>query len=241
MTSAERNRKAVDLRPAQSCPPVGQSLENLRGRGQRLGTIAPMARFRQRGMGKPSIRRLGPRLALLAYFVAAFGFPVPTAPSKDRRHPFPCQDHVCGCCNAEDCWHHCCCFSHAEHLAWAHAHQVEALAPTESASACPPTAHGCCHHHAGAADRDPSQSAQPDSHATRHGTPGFRWVARITAFRCHALSPFWVSASPALPSFPEPMSPLVLPPSDSLVSEDVFPTALDQSPPVPPPRPTLAS
>lgn len=38
---------------------------------------------------------------------------------KNRRVPFPCMDRPCGCLNADDCWHHCCCFSPAEHVAWA--------------------------------------------------------------------------------------------------------------------------
>ena len=209
-----------------------------------------MAWFRQRAIRKPSIRWLGPRLALLSYFVAAFGFPLPTAPTKDHSRPFPCQDHVCGCHNAEDCWHHCCCFSHAEHLAWAHDHHMEPPTHAESASAvepasdppsCTTAAKGCCHHHAGAAACGSSPPTQTGSHAPENAKAGFRWVAGISAFRCHGLSPFWVSASPALPSFPEPMSPPELPPSDSLACGDVFPTALDHPPPVPPPRPNQAS
>src|SRR5579871_2100545 len=169
-----------------------------------------MAWFRQRAIWKPSLCWLGPRLALLSYFVAAFGFPLPTAPTKDHSHPFPCQDHVCGCCNADDCWRHCCCFSHAEHLAWAHDHHVEPpadaelVSSVEPASGCPPNATGCCHHHAGAAAHAPSQPVQPGGQAPPHGKSGIRWVAGISAFRCHGLSPFWVSASPALPLFPEP-------------------------------------
>src|SRR5437016_1785557 len=70
-------------------------------------------------------RRITAGLALAAYLVATIGFPIPAPAGKDRSAPFPCQDHACGCRSAEQCWQHCCCFSHAEKLAWAQTNGVE--------------------------------------------------------------------------------------------------------------------
>jgi hypothetical protein len=87
-------------------------------------------RFR-RG-GRP--RKLRPRRALVAallianQFLLASGLPLPVAaagPKKDISKPFPCMNRPCGCLNADQCWHSCCCFTMREKLAWAKAHGVE--------------------------------------------------------------------------------------------------------------------
>src|ERR1700682_5343566 len=72
-------------------------------------------------------RRLRPAitaLALMAYLATLWGYPV--APIQNTSGiPFPCQGHHCGCQSAEQCWKHCCCYTHTERLAWAQQHGVE--------------------------------------------------------------------------------------------------------------------
>jgi len=59
---------------------------------------------------------------LIGHMVSSFGVPVfitRTGGHKDLRVPFPCMYRPCGCRNAQDCWHNCCCLSLAERIAWA--------------------------------------------------------------------------------------------------------------------------
>jgi hypothetical protein len=56
-------------------------------------------------------RRLVVGAVLLAYLVAATGFPTPAAASRNDGEAFPCQGHRCGCQSAEQCRRQCCCFS----------------------------------------------------------------------------------------------------------------------------------
>lgn len=73
----------------------------------------------------PQIRRRACALTFLgAYLVAATGVPVAVPVAVDRSTPFPCQHHRCGCASADQCWDQCCCFTHAEKLAWARQHGV---------------------------------------------------------------------------------------------------------------------
>src|SRR5262249_15950818 len=70
--------------------------------------------------------KIAAAVLVLAQVGATIGFPLPPAHSaKDQSQPFPCQDHLCGCHNAEECWRDCCCYSPEEKLAWARAHGVE--------------------------------------------------------------------------------------------------------------------
>ena len=60
-------------------------------------------------------------VALASYLTAALGLPVlePLTASEALGQLYPCQNHHCGCLNAEQCWTHCCCFTPEEKLAWA--------------------------------------------------------------------------------------------------------------------------
>lgn len=69
-------------------------------------------------------RRFVVGMALVAYLTTIVGLPLPAASRSSGGVPFPCQDHVCGCISAEQCWDHCCCFTSHEKLAWAHEHNV---------------------------------------------------------------------------------------------------------------------
>src|SRR5262245_41643169 len=74
-------------------------------------------------------------LALIAYLIGAVGVPMPVRAQKASATPFPCQNHICGCTTAEQCWRHCCCFSPEEKLAWARTHQVEPPAHEQETAA----------------------------------------------------------------------------------------------------------
>jgi hypothetical protein len=75
-------------------------------------------------------------------FVIASGLPLPAvaaaigeAAKKDLSKPFPCMNRPCGCQNADQCWHSCCCFTMRERLAWAEANGIEPPAFLREAAA----------------------------------------------------------------------------------------------------------
>jgi hypothetical protein len=75
----------------------------------------------------PLIRRLLVFTSLAAFVSACVGVPLVSphqGPQKDRSLPFPCQDSVCGCMSAEQCWKSCCCQNDREKVAWAKKHRV---------------------------------------------------------------------------------------------------------------------
>lgn len=92
------------------------------------------------GRAKRSRRRRAfiAALVIANQFLIASGLPLPLAaagPKKDLSKPFPCMDRPCGCLNADQCWHSCCCFTMREKLAWAIAHHVEPPAFVREAAA----------------------------------------------------------------------------------------------------------
>ncbi len=75
----------------------------------------------------PFTRRLIVFISLAAFISACVGVPlaIPNqAPQKDLSAPFPCQDSICGCMSATQCWKSCCCRSNREKIAWAKKHGV---------------------------------------------------------------------------------------------------------------------
>lgn len=63
-------------------------------------------------------------VTLTAISLCSMGIPVVPLATKDLSTPFPCQNHPCGCHDAEYCWRYCGCHTVAEKLAWARAHNV---------------------------------------------------------------------------------------------------------------------
>jgi hypothetical protein len=218
---------------------------------------------RWRTFWRPLRSRLPAGLALVAYLVAAVGFPLPAAPRKDSGQPFPCQDHPCGCQTAEQCWRHCCCFTPEEHWAWAEAHHVTPppyavrpaargwhtarlgnqaggqTEPSSDASCCAHAAKGCCHdapRHASCCHSDPGvdTSRPPSDRPASRG--GWRWAVGVDALHCQGISTLWVAGGAALP--PEP--PFVWghwpAPVGWLAPSDDLPVFLPAGPPAPPPR-----
>jgi hypothetical protein len=172
-----------------------------------------MFRHRRKYLRHLLTHRLPAALLLVAYLVALFGVPVPVSAGKDRRNPFPCQDHACGCRNADDCWRHCCCFSLEERLAWARSQGVEPPAYVHQAAAqgwCSvrlrdqaegKAPHGCTHcSHCDESPAHETQSPKPccaGNRAGRHATG--HWGLSFCALRCQGLHSWWASTLSVVP------------------------------------------
>lgn len=158
-------------------------------------------------------RCLAPLLAL-AYVLAMVGAPWPTSSASRDAAPFPCQGHRCGCLSAEQCWAHCCCFTPEQRLAWAAANGVEppaelvAAVPDDAVSGTdedehlaadehprpgvdPPSAHSCCHKHAGACARPASLDPMKGKKTGGHG---------FQTFKCHGISTLWMTTGAVAPT-----------------------------------------
>lgn len=182
------------------------------------------ARRRLKPLFKHACRLLLCGLVLAGYLTAVVGLPLPIRPIKDSRRPFPCQSHSCGCLNAEQCWQHCCCYSHEEKVAWASAHDVPPPAPevelgwrtprqgepeapvTDGSNSlcarpcCQTSGAGCAHE---SRDRDASSANEPAAEASCAGcsTPpaDSGCIVGIQALQCRGLETLWVSSGAVLP------------------------------------------
>jgi hypothetical protein len=153
--------------------------------------------------------------ALVAYLIAVVGVPVPASLRKQRDEAYPCQHHACGCMSASECWDHCCCYSHAEKLAWARKHNVEPPAKVVVAAALEADdddhAHGasrsCCAEHT-ACDEHPRE-AHPAaachdhtacaSHADADEDAASPLVAAIKTPQCRGLGELWCISGAVTP------------------------------------------
>lgn len=184
-------------------------------------------------------RRLLAGVVLLAYLGAIFGFPAPAAQATDQSQPYPCQGHLCGCRNADDCWRHCCCHTPSERLQWAQAHHVEP--PAALAADCgwrserlrdqqttkSEPESSCC-----------SACSEPAPRKSCGSSPSPKGVKLgMSAFRCRGLSTIWVSAGVVLPPPAKASWHLQpAPPLDCLLLPEALPIAVALLPPDPPPR-----
>lgn len=220
-----------------------------------LGTLTfTMPRPRRNGFWRSLPRRLGTGLVLFAYLATVIGFPVAAAPPKKGGQPFPCQDHLCGCQSAEECWRHCCCFTPQERWAWARAHHVQpppyaekpgnpAPDPDEGVAEAHP-AHSCCHHGDASSPccGEPAkagscrhQAGRPAKPAARPARPAVPWGIGFLALKCKGLSTLWVSAGAVLPAPVLTWNP-GLSPGDWLSDSAPALPGLSPCPPDPPPR-----
>ncbi len=171
-------------------------------------------------------RRLMAGVSLAAFLVVAIGIPLPARRMKDLTRPFPCQDHLCGCTSAEECWSHCCCYTHEEHLAWAREHHVE-----PPASFCkhdePHEAPSCCTQHRDCCKKSEQPAASPS---------GVRWTSFVDALRCRGLTPLGTAVIAAVP--PPPLVGWSFQPTHAgwIVPEESTPLRPSQLPLEPPPR-----
>jgi hypothetical protein len=183
-------------------------------------------------------------LLILAFLAGSTGFPFATYEGKDHSQPFPCQDNPCGCSSAEECWHHCCCHTNREKVAWAREHGVtppeyvvKAARKEEESSqrvccrhaGCPSCAAKTAHHRH---DESPAESASP----VKKGALRFKLVVSDLARQCRGLSHVWSVFAAALPA---PISPawsfdetIV----GRVVDRSVLEPVMDLAPPVPPPK-----
>jgi hypothetical protein len=137
------------------------------------------------------------RGVLAAWFaILSLGVSLPSSPAKiASSQPFPCQDHRCGCRDADHCWRSCCCLTREQKFAWALEHGVTPPASffaQQSPSLAKPA--GCC-----AKRRDKIDSAAGrNSVAGRKlgGACGGQVVAMIDAQRCHGEDMSWTVVIP---------------------------------------------
>ena len=172
--------------------------------------------------------------ALLAQLVAATGAPVPSQPpsanSKNRGVPFPCQDHPCGCATSDQGWAgDCCCFTLEQKLAWADARGITPPAhvrPTIAARA--KVDKSCCAKAATASCCEQEPNTEKS---------GVRWVVGVFAQKCRGeglggLLKLELIAAPERDATPRP----TFDPTDSVREPDSRLTFTSLCPPTPPPR-----
>lgn len=198
--------------------------------------------------------RLGVLGIGLAYLLAALEIPLPVFVHKESSHPFPCQNHACGCQTAEQCWSQCCCFTPEERWAWAKAHHVEPPAYAEKPVEKPlargwnsvklrdrdrnATATNCCcgtkAEQAACCKQTADNSAKASSAS---GDLGGATI--ITVWRCHGYSTLWISTGAVLPiARLAAWSPDWVPPT-SVVPRGVKADQVPSTPLDPPPRLSL--
>jgi hypothetical protein len=121
-------------------------------------------------------RRLCSCVTLLAYLIAAIGYPLPVAKASQRASP--CGQQVCGCGSVEQCQAGGCCCSHSRER------------PEQDATP------SCC------SKRTPKPAVKPSS-SVKDQTPAnanYRWVVGISALKCQGAATHWITAQAALPT-----------------------------------------
>jgi hypothetical protein len=196
---------------------------------------------------------------------ASIGLPVPTGPAAGER--YPCEHGRCGCRTADQCWHHCCCHSVAQRLAWAEANGVtpprwvEEAAPPASTSRSAAT---CCapstpledepavgnhfvHESAGELAATASCcAAAPQDDAAPSRCAGLRCskasprgIVLLEALKCRGAGDNWLGLAPAL------LPPIADwqhadAPEPAVALPVVRRLSVSMAPPTPPPRSRLA-
>jgi hypothetical protein len=181
---------------------------------------------------------------LSAVSLCATGIPVLPYVAKDLSTPFPCQNHACGCSDADYCWRYCGCHTVAEKLAWAREHNVTppkhyldrvnvgagwaASGPDNQPNE--EVCH-CCRHAETATDSD-----RVDHVAARRNSSA-NSVILISEYRnCRGIAgAFGVFCSIICAPLPEPWRPENESPGQVVVAELEW-VSVRLSPPSPPPR-----
>ena len=158
-----------------------------------------------------------------AMAACAVGVPQRAPILKSHAERYPCENHPCGCADADSCWRECCCMTHAAKLAWAQKNGVtppafvvaavkrERSAPeqpdrTQRASngtCCSAAAKTCC---SSTPQRAEPAGSQIDE---RTSTDGFKTVLLHAALKCRGLTASIGLLPPSLP--PAPSEPMPLP------------------------------
>jgi hypothetical protein len=196
---------------------------------------------RLRRVAARSAKRLFSISLILAFLVGSTGVPVVSRVAKDRTQPFPCMDNPCGCSSADECWHHCCCHTNREKVAWAHEHDVTppdfVIAAAEKEEHEESGTRVCCHHHGcEKCAAKAAAAAHAGSESSKKTTLRFRFVLVDMARHCRNLPQFWSLFGLALPvqieagwSFDEAVVGRVIEPP-------VLECLVELAPPVPPPK-----
>ncbi len=130
---------------------------------------------------------------MLWYLFVALGVPVDAVAMKDVSRPFPCMFSRCGCCDAEQCYRHCCCHTARERLAFAAKHGVTPpkeliAAVAEESLAIDASARGCC-------------SQSPTGNLTKNVAPvGATQIVIHEAMKCRGLATDWLHGGAAIPA-----------------------------------------
>ncbi|HEY5315074.1 MAG TPA: hypothetical protein VIK18_21260 [Pirellulales bacterium] len=165
---------------------------------------------------------------------------------------FPCQDHRCGCRDADHCWRSCCCLTREQKFAWAVEHGVTPPAsffagqpPISHASvakksiakkAAPATPVGCCakhqRTHAVAASSKPLPSMPSGESAAG------AQVTLISALGCQGTTMSWMITVPPSMRPAAALGDLAAQPNSApLACEPLLDVSSPSfAPPVPPPR-----
>jgi len=195
-------------------------------------------------------RALVAALLVANQFIVTSGWPLPVSAAtqkKDLSKPFPCMNSACGCSNADQCWHGCCCFSMREKLAWAKAHGVEppdfvreAAAEEERADAKNTTLHAalcgkkcccCCCKQSSLRSDSPVQPKQTDESVP----PGGKSIILLMAMQCHGQSVLSILAQ-ALPAIVPAVSKYDFLPIGNVAAIEPALRSVNISPAVPPPK-----
>jgi hypothetical protein len=226
-------------------------------------------RFLGRNLRRRFARRVCAVVALVAYLIAAVGFPIPAAPARGDGIPFPCMNHACGCRSAEQCWRSCCCLTVEERWAWAREHNVEPPPYAERPAPKPavadrPAAKGWNTPRlrdqaegrtaAAHACRDCARKAEAktgtvaarrpccakDPPARPESTKDLRWVGGSAALGCHGQSTLWITSGAVTAPPDSPAWEPFAPPAEWLSFCPESPLGPSLVPPDPPPRCTHA-
>lgn len=186
-------------------------------------------------------RRLISLSVLVSVCAALFPLPVgwQSRSVKDLSQPFPCQNRPCGCRSAQQCWKKCCCFTNAQTVAWAKAHQVQppqavlAAARRES-SKTERRATTCC--------RTVPPQAVPETPPPAARAEGGRVIYWMTALAQQCQGQPWLWSTLPWAILPEvDVSPVCgCRPGEKLGLSSATLLVRGERPPVPPPRQLLS-
>src|SRR5262245_41123526 len=180
-----------------------------------------MSAARRPGQRRPLRQQLCAVVSLIAFLIAALGFPIPVPAKKCGDGVFACQGLGCGCETAEQCAT-CGCFGAGETCS----RSVAPPFPAETSCCCgnpkgscccsgPATTHDCC------------QSSPPVT---------VRWVAGLSALKCKGVATLWATSGAVIPPPPDITFAPCLPAGEWLPLAGDAPVTIAVRPPVPPPR-----
>jgi hypothetical protein len=207
-----------------------------------------MRLLRRKSFWRALRRRLVAGLTLVAYLVAAVGFPLPAAARRPGGAPAPCQNQLCRCDTAQQGPRRCCCSAPQGRAATTGANASPPAARASQpdlrdrasgkATPAPPCPH-CARSHA--VQPKPAAARTDDKRDSPLGGTqgGWRWVCGVTGQCCQGLLTLWVSYRAVLAPAPAAGWQPSLGPSEWLADVAGSVSCLPLAPPDPPPRLSL--